>query len=597
MPLKFFSLLVALCVALLPLMAAAQSASAPDHAAYAPTPPMGWNSFDIFVLTVTEAQVKEQTDVMAEELASLGWEYVVVDHQWYNPTTENTDYPSGARFTMDEYGRFLPAPNRFPSGMKQLADYVHGKGLKFGLHLMRGIPRQAYDENTPILGTPYHARDIADTTSTCAWNADMYGVDMSQPGAQAYYDSVFRQFAEWGLDFVKVDDLSRPYYDAEIEAIRTAIDRSGRGMVLSTSPGATPLEQGEHVQQHANMWRISDDFWDRWPPLYDMFERLHNWTPYRAEGAWPDADMLPFGILEFDRSTRFTPDEQQLCMTLWSIARSPLIFGGDLTRLDSLTTALLTNPEVLAVNQQSTNNRQLSREDDLIVWTADVPDSPDRYVALFNAQSNDSPFDLSQPTYRSPVLEGTPKEQVVEMEVPLDGARRLVLVVDEAGNGPFYDHAVWIEPTVTGPEGSLKLTDLDWLLATSGYHEVRKNRTVDDRPITLDGDTLGGIGAHAHSIVEFELPAGYDTFTARGMISEGSQGQGRFQFHVFVDPEKHVKPAQSAVSVELEELGFSGPARVRDLWQREDLGTFSGTFSRMLPLHGAGLYRLSPVDP
>ena len=385
---KLLPLLAAACTAIAPLSAAERAIPAHRHLAL--TPPMGWNSFDSFVLTVTEAQVKEQADVMAAKLSPFGWEYIVADHQWYNPTPKNTDYRTDARFAMDDVGRFIPASNRFPSGMKALADYVHAKRLKFGLHLMRGIPRQAVDADTPILGTSFRARDIADTTSTCPWNADMFGVDMRKAGAQEYYDSVFRQFAEWELDFVKVDDLSQPYATAEIEAIRKAIDRSGRPMVLSTSPGATPLERGLHVQQHANMWRISDDFWDRWKPLHEMFERLHNWTPYRVSGAWPDADMLPFGTLEFDRSTRFTRSEQVLCMTLWSIARSPLIFGGDMTRMDDFTLGLLTNPEVLAVNQASTNNRQISRRDDLIVWAADVPGSPDRYVAFFNAQDNES---------------------------------------------------------------------------------------------------------------------------------------------------------------------------------------------------------------
>jgi hypothetical protein len=173
---------------------------------------------------------------------------------------------------------------------------------------------------------------------------------------------------------------------AELEAVRRAIDECGRPIVLSLSPGETPLERGPHVQQNANMWRISDDFWDRWQPLKDMFGLLDKWTPYRASGAWPDADMLPLGIVDFRRKSRFTPDEQTLCMTLWSITRSPLIFGGDLTQLDAATTALLTNREVLAVNQASANNRELFAHDGLIAWIADVPGSPDKYIALFNTR-------------------------------------------------------------------------------------------------------------------------------------------------------------------------------------------------------------------
>ena len=255
-------------------------AAEPAFLRWAPKPPMGWNSWDCFATTVTEAQTKQQADFMAAKLAAFGWTYITVDIQWYEPAATGYDYRKGAPLVLDQWGRLLPAVNRFPSaangaGFKALADYVHAKGLKFGLHLMRGIPRQAVEQNTPILGTPYHAADIADRTRVCPWNTDMYGIDMTKPGAQAYYDSVFALLASWGTDFVKVDDLSRPYDAniAEVEAVRLAIDHTGRPMVLSLSPGETPLAFGAHVAVHANMWRISDDFWDDWPKLLEQFAR------------------------------------------------------------------------------------------------------------------------------------------------------------------------------------------------------------------------------------------------------------------------------------------------------------------------------------
>jgi len=405
-------------------------------------------------------------------------------------------------------------------------------------------------------------------------------------------------YAGWGVDYIKVDDISRPYDDvqrAEIEAIRKAIDKTGRPMVLSLSPGATPVKAGDHVMNHANMWRISDDFWDRWQPLYGMFGRLEKWTKYRTEGAWPDADMLPFGIVEFNRPTRFTPDEQMTCMSLWCIARSPLILGADMTRMDDATLKLLTNPEVLAVNQASTNNRQIKNENDLIVWAADSPDGRDRYVGLFNAQSNDNPFDLSKTDYTSRRLSGQPLSQVIEISIPTRNARRLVLAIRDGGNGSDYDHAAWIEPVLTGPKGTLKLTDLDWVLATAGWGTVRKHRTVDGRPLTLDGKPVEGIGTHSVSIIEFELPEGYDTFTSRGMITEGSQGRGSLEFCVLLDPQKRAKPDRSTVSVSFADIGITGKARVRDLWTRRDLGEFSDSFGTDVPLHGAGLFRISPM--
>jgi hypothetical protein len=313
-----------------------------------------------------------------------------VDIQWYEPEARGHGYRADATLTLDEFGRLTPAVNRFPSaagghGFKPLADHVHSLGLKFGVHLMRGIPRQAVRASLPVKGTAYRADQIADQKSTCPWNPDMFGVDMSKPGAQEYYDSVFELFASWGVDYVKVDDIARPYYEAEVAAIRRAIDRTGRPMVLSLSPGETPLSAAPHVTNHANLWRISDDFWDRWLALYEQFGRLEKWNPHRVEGAWPDADMLPLGTLG-RRQTRFTRDEQLTMMSLWAIARSPLMHGGDMTKTDELTLSLLTNDEVIAVNQRSANNRPLFNRDELIGWTADVPGSRDKYLALFNAR-------------------------------------------------------------------------------------------------------------------------------------------------------------------------------------------------------------------
>ncbi|HZZ27665.1 MAG TPA: hypothetical protein VFE46_06620 [Pirellulales bacterium] len=363
---------------------------------WAQTPPMGWNSWDCFGAAVNEAQTKENADYMAEKLASHGWQYVVVDIQWYEPQAKGFSYRRNAKLEMDEDGRLLPAPNRFPSaaggaGFKPLADYVHSKGLKFGIHLLRGIPRQAVEANTPILGSDAHAADIADKQHPCPWNGDMWGVDMTKPGAQEYYNSVYQLVASWDVDFVKVDDLSRPYdrNKPEIEAIRKAIDNTHRSMVLSTSPGETLLSEADHVVAHANMWRISDDFWDNWRALKSQFQRCKNWAQYTGPGHWPDADMLPFGQVRVGQrnpGTRFTHDEQTTVMTLWSICRSPLIIGSNLPANDDFTLSLLTNDEVLAVDQHSSGGHELFRKDDLIAWSADVPDSGDKYLALFNAQ-------------------------------------------------------------------------------------------------------------------------------------------------------------------------------------------------------------------
>ncbi|TYP73944.1 glycoside hydrolase family 27 protein [Paenibacillus methanolicus] len=372
-----------------------------NHHRIAQTPPMGWNSWDCYGAAVREEEIRANADYMARYLKPHGWEYIVVDIQWSEPGAVSSAYRPFVPLETDEYSRLIPAANRFPSsaggkGFKPLADYVHGLGLKFGIHIMRGIPRQAVHANTPILGSDEGARDIAHPNSICPWNTDMYGLDPAKAGAQAYYDSLFQLYAEWEVDFVKVDDIaaSRLYgiHAEEIAMIRRAIDRCGREMVLSLSPGPAPLEYADHFAGNANMWRMTDDFWDLWPLLYNMFERCEQWAPHVREGCWPDCDMLPLGHLGIrsvdgggaDRWTRFTKDEQLTMMSLWAIFRSPLMMGGEMRDNDEWTLGLLTNDEVLELHRHSRGARQVSREQDRIVWSA-ADEHGNAYAALFNA--------------------------------------------------------------------------------------------------------------------------------------------------------------------------------------------------------------------
>jgi hypothetical protein len=387
------------------------AAAAPVAAerARAERPPMGWNSWNSFGVTVTEAQVKANADYMAKHLKAFGWEYVVVDLGWYLPPTIDTpgfkiNSPPQA---MDAKGRLVPDPVRFPSsaggrGFRPLADYVHGLGLKFGIHIMRGIPWQADADGITVAGTSIPARSIVDRADVCEWYAGSYGVDTKRPGGQAYYDSLVALYTEWGVDFVKVDDISRPYHRAEIEAVSSAIARSPRPIVLSLSPGATPVGEASHVAAHANMWRISPDFWDVWKLLDRQFELCRQWQSHVAPGAWPDADMLPLGKLRIspddyvaeqmglavkdvtNEYSRFTTPEKYTLLTLWSIFRSPLMIGGHLPENDALTLALLTNPEVIAVDQRSRGNREVLAEGDRVAWAAEAEDGSGTYVALFN---------------------------------------------------------------------------------------------------------------------------------------------------------------------------------------------------------------------
>ena len=357
------------------------------------TPPMGWNSWDCYGAAVTEEQLLKNAEYMARNLKRYGWQYVVCDIQWYEPNAVDNDYNNFTELCMDSYSRLIPAPNRFPSsangkGFAPIAEKIHSMGLKFGIHIMRGIPRQAVHRNTPILGSNKTARDIAHHFSVCSWNTDMYGVDYRREGAQEYYDSLFEMYAEWGVDFVKVDDIcvtefrkwDNPYSaKEEIEMIRKAIDKTGRNIVLSLSPGPAQLSVAEHLGANANMWRLTGDFWDDWGKLLEMFERCNEWSPFVKEGCWPDCDMLPLGRISKNgschgpqnRYTQFTRDEQITLMSLWCIFRSPLMFGGELNENDDFTLSLITNPEIIAVNQRSGKGKQVYNDGKTVVWTAE----------------------------------------------------------------------------------------------------------------------------------------------------------------------------------------------------------------------------------
>jgi alpha-galactosidase len=382
---------------LIPLIAAPLSAQESPAHALAPTPPMGWNSWDSYGPTVREDEVKANADYMAEHLSKFGWQYIIVDIEWYQPNAKSHGYIPRGAVTMDEYGRFVPSPNRFPSaadgvGFKALADYVHSKGLKFGFHIMRGIPREAVDKNLPIKGTTLHAADIADKVNVCRWEGmeDTYGVDMSKKGAQAYYDSIAELYASWGADYIKADDMSTPARASEILALHEALKKTGRPIVLSLSPGPFTPEYADFLKTTAQLWRISWDFWDNWDALKRQFEIVHSWQSHVQPESWPDADMLPLGRIGIraergnDRFSGFTHDEQYTLMTLWSIFRSPLMFGGDLPSNDPFTLALITNREVLEVNQNSVNGHQSYKSGEIVAWVADVPGNKAKYVAVFN---------------------------------------------------------------------------------------------------------------------------------------------------------------------------------------------------------------------
>ena len=372
------------------------------------TPPMGWNSWDCLGWAATEQEVRAAALYMAKNLKHLGYEYIVIDMLWYGDAAASDfeafvheTIPSKPTYSIDEFGRLLPDPVKFPSssggaGFKPLADYIHSLGLKFGLHILRGIPWQAADKNLPIKGTRIGAASISQPGNGCVWYDGFYGVDMSKPGAQEYYNSQFELFSSWGVDFVKADDIVNI---PELEGISQAARASGRKIVLSVVPDNIPYSV---LRENAHMARTGADFWDVWQMVKVGFPVAAAAVKEEEPGFWPDLDMLPVGKLGLKisykgpdpRISNFNTEELHTLLTLWYIARMPLMIGGYLPETDSATLALLSNDEALAVNRNSINPRQIKFKNAIIIWTSDIPGSKDKYLAFFNQWESREPVNI-----------------------------------------------------------------------------------------------------------------------------------------------------------------------------------------------------------
>jgi hypothetical protein len=424
--LRSWAVLAAMCV---PAAVAQHSSSV----GVAQTPPMGWNSWDAYGLRITEPQFKANVYALQKKLRPFGYNYAVIDEGWFFENPQDRGKPETLRYALDPHGRYVPVPARFPSAVltvtapvespagdgKALAAtieetsfaglgrWVHAQGLKFGIHIVRGIPRASVERNLPIEGSEFHAQDAADTTNACPWDPTNWGVKDNAAG-QAWYDSLIRQYAGWGVDFLKVDCIAaRPYRVTEIRMIRKAIDKAGRPMVLSLSPGAAALANRDEFAQLSNMWRISNDEWDVWSVgndgfpqgVKEQFATAAKWAPFSKPGTWPDADMLPIGELRPSpdyysaRHSRLTLEEERTEITLWSMARSPLIVGANLTLLDEPTLKLLTMPQVIAIDQTAIQSGEVLHQGDLIVWKAVLP-GDQAAVAYFNV--GDTPLQVDQ---------------------------------------------------------------------------------------------------------------------------------------------------------------------------------------------------------
>ena len=414
------------------------------------TPPMGWNSYDSFGANVTESDVKAAAQSMKTLLQPYGWNAVVIDYLWYDPEQ-----------TIDSNGRWLPSKSKYPSatgtdGFKSLAAQVHALGLSFGIHLMRGIPRKSVTANSPIANSTYTASQAGNTGDTCSWDSHMYGVRADTDAGKAWYDSIYQQYADWGVDFVKVDDMMNPYggnvlHTTEVQAVHNSIAKTGRSMVLSLSPGPNQTKDVAVLNANANMWRQVNDFWDTngLSSITDEFTAAYNWsvTTGITPGHWPDADMLPLGTIG-TRACAFSHNQQVQVMSLWAIMPSPLIFGGMPTKLsgDSWTLALLTNDEVLAVNQDALGSRgkRIAQQNSTEVWAKDLSGGR-KAVALFNRNTQDATVSV---TFAQLGMTGTPPVRDlwhradvtgmttgISVSVPHDSALMYVVGAGTGGDG------------------------------------------------------------------------------------------------------------------------------------------------------------------
>ena len=387
----FFSLALALFV----LVSSSTVSAQTSIQNFAPKPILGWNSFDSYRSDLKAEQAYPMVDVMAKKYLPSGYEYFVMDAGWYVSNNPNKYKGLG----LETFGVCVVNPVRFPNGIKALIKYTHSKGLKFGVWMMRGISKEAVKLNLPIPGTKYFSRDIADTTDICVWSGMNYGVNMSKPGAQEYYNSVIDTLAAWGIDFIKVDDLvPNP---REIVAIANAIENGKHKMIYSLSPGDVHFVAHLPYYKRANMLRITRDIWDNPLSIEKGFYAWEKFQGVSGPGFWPDLDMIPFGRLDVinkdARQSSFNQNEMKTFITQRAMAASPLIIGGDLLTMDEFSYALLTNKEMLACNQNAVMGVNVYRAGNVDVWlTPHKTDPTQGWIGIFNRTTSDRKVTLSK---------------------------------------------------------------------------------------------------------------------------------------------------------------------------------------------------------
>ena len=342
------------------------------------TPPAGWNSFDCYMGSINEEQALANLELFLKKLKPAGYEYFCLDAAWYadgdQACNERLRRVGQCRnMHIDSFGRFVPSPVNFPHGLRTLADRCHENGVKFGVHIMRGMPRMALERNTPIKGTDFRARDIYDPDNFCPWCKYSVATDASHPGTFAYYRSEVEYLTEeLTVDFIKLDDVVE--HPDHVALFGKALDSVSRPVLLSLSPGAEDIWRGswQKYVPYGNMIRVTPDAWDDDRTNLLKLRRWYEFEDLSGPELWADLDMLPLGALQVTvpqssptehgaaRQSRLTPIGKKVMMTIFAMSCSPLIFGGDLPQTPEDDIALATHPGMLECNRNGVVGKRVS---------------------------------------------------------------------------------------------------------------------------------------------------------------------------------------------------------------------------------------------
>lgn len=609
---------IAWCLSIATMMAQEDMAT---FRTWAITPPMGWNSWDCYYSSVTEKEVMQNAHYLVDnDLVKHGWEYVVIDIRWYcnHPSLGGGNYNQNGTqdYVLDQYGRYLPSPSRFPSvmvdgknkGFKAIADSLHNMGLKFGIHIMRGVPKAVIGSEYQLKGSEETAWSnvYSSTTPPCTWLKDNLLVKNNEYG-QLYYNSIMDLYAEWGVDFIKVDDIARPFYTNEIHMIRKAIDQTGRPIVLSLSPGKTQYTYAKECLANANMWRMMDDLWDSWNAVDAVFAEAHEWSKYAQVGNYADCDMLPLGQIAMTiadrgytsadkgRWTNLSKNEQLTMMTLWGICHSPLFFGGEMTMNDEFTLSLLNNEEYHQMHKYGIEAHQVlnNKKTGLTVWTSTEPETGDRYLALFQ---RDATEEQSEAVARSGLISRKGTRSYM-LEADITGAEQLKIVVSNWGDGFSYDRADLIEPVLIDAEGNeTSLTTMTASSYSSEWGTLNINKNVEGGTLRVDGKSYStGLGLNAQCTLVYDLPEGHTYTTFRSLCGydsscdtdNPSSSGTTMEFLVYT-------PKNAEHDFDLQQIGYEENAVVEiyDIWAKENIGSVTGSIHTAIPNHGVKLFKL-----